>query len=211
MGTTPPSRLSLVVALGLMAVLATACSSSPTASPKASPTTTTLTLATGGVTCTDITGSLTFTPPLTTKGTTAESTAISLRAGACTPVGSNVSSLTGGTASATISSTSNSCTGLLNSRTLAIDITWAPATIHPSVLTFSGYGGTTGTAGGEGFKLPNTGGGAKVTGSFSGSDHGAGSTAVTLSDQTATQLLAACGSSAGLTSIQVTSGTVSLK
>jgi hypothetical protein len=100
---------------------------------------------------------------------------------------------------------------LITSRALTINIAWAPATIRPSVLTFSGYGGTTGTSGGEGFKLPNPGGTAKVTGSFSGSDHGASSTAVTLSDQTTTQLLSACGSPTGLTSIQVTSGTVSLQ
>jgi hypothetical protein len=122
-----------------------------------------------------------------------------------------VANVTGGTASATISNTTNSCTSLITSRPLTINITWAPATTHPSVLSFSGYGGTTGTAGGEGFKLPGTGDTAKVTGSFSGSDHGASSTAVAVSGQSTTQLLAACGSAAGLTSIQVTSGTVTLQ
>jgi hypothetical protein len=209
MSRTHTVRLSLVVTIGLLAALATACGSST--SPSASPTTTSLTLATGGVTCTGMTGSLTFTPPLTNKGGSAESTAIALSSSGCTAKGSNVSTVTGGTASATISSTSNSCAELITSRALTINIAWAPATIRPSVLTFSGYGGTTAPSGGEGFKLPNPGGTAKVTGSFSGSDHGASSTAVALSNETTTQLLTACGSPAGLTSVQVTSGTVSLQ
>jgi hypothetical protein len=200
----------LLVALGLVALVATACSSSPKAAP-ATTTTTTVTTATGGVACTNLTGSLTFSPPLTTKGGSAESTAIALSATGCTTKGSNVANVTGATASATISSTTNSCTSLITSRPLAINITWAPATTHPSVLSFSGYGGTTGSSGGEGFKLPGTGATAKVTGSFAGSDHGATSTATAVSGETATQLLAACGSSAGLTSIQVTSGTVTLQ
>ncbi len=202
-------RLSLLVPLGVIATLATACSSSP--SPSAAPPTTTLTLATGAVTCTDITGALTFSPPLTTKGGSAESTAIALTASGCTTNGSNVPTVTRGSESATLTSDTNSCTGLLMSRALTVNIAWTPSTIRPSVLTFSGYGGTSGSSGEEGFALPNAGGGAKVTGSFAGADHGAGSTATAVSAQTATQLLAACGSSAGLTSIQVSSGTVTLK
>ncbi len=200
-------RLSLLVPLGLPAILATACSSSPSAAPP----TTTLTLATGEVTCTDITGALTFSPPLTTKGGSAESTAITLTAGRCTTKGSNVTTVTGATESATITSATNSCTGLLTSRALTINIAWNPTTIRPSVLTFSGYAGTSSSAGDVGFALPSSGGDAKVTGSFSGADHGAGSTATALSSQTGTQLLAACASSAGLTSVQVSSGTMTLQ
>jgi hypothetical protein len=59
--------------------------------------------------------------------------------------------------------------------------------------------------------LPKSGATAKVTGSFAGSDHGAGTTATAFSGETTTQLLGACESSAGLTSIAVTSGSVTLK
>jgi hypothetical protein len=201
-------RLTLVLPLGLVVTLA-ACSSGST--PSAGPTTTAQTLATGGVTCTNITGSLTFTPPLTTKGGSAESTAITLSAAGCTTQGSNVSTVSGASGSATITSTTNSCTGLLNSRPLKVAMTWSPSTVRSSVVTFSGYGGVTNASGGEGFKLPNAGGTTKVTGSFAGSDHGAGSTATTYSNQTGTQLLTACGSSAGLPSLQVTTGTLTLK
>jgi len=203
------SKLLWLVPLGLVATLTTSCSSSP--SPGATPATTTLKVATGAVTCTGVTGMLTFSPPLTTKGAGAESTGISLKAAGCTTKGSNVAAVAGATATATISSPTSSCTGLLNSRVLTIDITWSPATIHQSVLTFTGYGGTTSSSGGLGFTLPKVGDTAKVIGSFAGSDHGAGSTGQAFSGQTGTQLLTACGSSAGLASIQVTSGTLDLK
>jgi len=134
-----------------------------------------------------------------------------VNAAGCVTSGSNVSRITGGVGTVTLNSASNSCASLLNSRPLIIDITWTPATVHQSVLTFSGYGGATGPSGGEGFTLPKPGATAKVTGSFAGADHGAGSTATAFSGQTTAQLLTACESSAGLTSIAVTSGSVTLK
>jgi hypothetical protein len=203
MSTKCKSRLAFLLPLGLVAVLATGCSSSPHVA--------TVVVATGGVTCNSITGALTFAPPLTTKGGSAESTAITLNATGCATSGSNVSKVTRGTASATITDTSNACTGLLNSRPITVDITWTPATTHPSVLTFSGYAGSTGSGGDLGFTLPKSGDTAKVIGSFSGADHGAGSTSTAFSDQSGTQLLNACGSSAGLPSVAVTSGHVTLK
>ncbi len=204
-----PSRSALLLFLCLVAALATACGSS--SSPSAGPPTTTVTVASGGVTCTTITGSLTFSPPLTTKGGSSESTTVALHAAGCTTKGSNVASVTGGTGSATITSSTNACAGLLTSRPLTVDLTWAPSTIHSSVVTFSSYTGASGPSGGEGFILPAPGGTAKVTGSFSGSDHGASSTAATYSSQTGTQLLSACGAATGLTSIDVTSGILTLK
>jgi hypothetical protein len=206
----------LLIVLGLVAALATSCSSSPGASSTstsaaAAATTTTAAVAIGAITCTGITGALTFSPPLTTKGAAAESTAINLKASGCTTAGSTGPAVTAGTGSATISSATSSCTGLLTPRALTINITWSPSTIRPSVLTFSGYSAAMNSAGDEGFTLPTSGGTAKVTGSFAGSDLGATSTAQTFSNQTGTQLLASCGSSAGLASLQVTSGTLALK
>lgn len=191
------------LALILITVVVAGCSgSSPTPAAKT---------ATGAITCTHLAGRLTFLPPLRDKGTVTEVTTISLQASGCTTSGSNVPDVTGSVASGTITSPTNSCTGLLTSRALSIHITWAPSTIRASVLTFSGYRGASSVSGGEGFALPNAGGTAKVTGSFSGSDQGAASSAETYSDQTATQLLTACSSSAGLTSLAVTSGTVTLR
>ncbi len=73
----------------------------------------TATVATGGITCTNITGGLTFSPPLTTTGSSAESTAVRLTAIGCTTSGSNVSSVTDGKATTTISSPSNACNRVL--------------------------------------------------------------------------------------------------
>jgi hypothetical protein len=192
-----------LIALGLVAMLTAGCSSGSVLAND--------TVATGSVTCTNITGTLAFSPPLTMKGNSPESTAITLVASGCTTTRSNVSSVTRGLAATTISSTSNSCSGLLSSRALTIKVAWTPATISQSVLTFSSYSAASSPSGGEGFTLPKLGGTAKVTGSFPGPDHGSGSVAATFSDQTATQLLTACGSSVGLASIRVTSGNVTLK
>lgn len=169
-------------------------------------------VARGSVQCTGVTGSVDFAPPLTTKGTTAETTTISVTSTGCTVTGSNVNAVKSGIGSATISSPTNSCAGLLTPRPLQVHITWDPSLVHSSVVTFSGYTvDTNGPGGGGGFTLPDTGGTAKVSGSFAGSDKGAGSTAATYSSMTTNQLLAACGSSAGLASIPVTSGMLSLK
>lgn len=201
------------MAVGLMATLAASCSSSPSSSTSstAATTTTTAAVSSGDVSCTGITGALTFSPPLTTKGSAAESTAVSLRASGCTTTGSSGPAVTASTATATISSTTNSCAGLITSRPLTVTVTWSPSTIRPSVLTFSGYSPVMNSSGQEGFTLPAAGGTAKVSGSFAGSDLGGGSTSQIFSNQTGTQLLTACGSSAGLASLQVTSGSLSLK
>jgi hypothetical protein len=192
----------LVVPLVLVAGLAAGCSSGSSALAAV--------VASGSVSCTTVSGAVSFSPPLTTSGKDAETTSISVTASGCTTAGSNVTSVTKGVGSATISSPTNACSGLLTSRPLSIKVAWTPATTRPSVVTYSGYEVT--SAGGHGgFTLPSPGGTAKVTGSFAGSDGGAGSTAVTVSSQGTTQLVAECGSSAGLASIPVTSGSLTLK
>jgi len=91
-----------------------------------------------------------------------------------------------------------------------VAVTWAPSSIHASVATFSGYSIVPDAAGHVGFSLPASGGTVTVAGSFGGSDNGATSKASTFSDQTTTQLLATCGTTAGVSSLNITSGTVTL-
>ena len=202
--TLPCNRRPLALALGAAAALVlAACSSSP-AAPVAK-------VATGTVTCSAITGAVSFSPPLTTKGGSAETSSINVTSTGCTPSGSNVTSVTKGVGTATLSNTSNNCTGLLNAQPLTITIRWSPSTIKPTVVKFSSYAVTEVSGGKGAFDLPGTKGTASVTGSFAGSDGGAGSTSVAVSNETATQLLAGCGSSAGLVSIPVASGTLTLK
>ena len=108
-----------------------------------------------------------------------------------------------------------SCTSegriLLNPQLIAVDVTWSPASVHPSSTRISGYSIGVSPTGGGGFTLPNKGGTTTVTGSFAGTDHGASSSSAIYSDESAGQLIAACGSSGGLTSIAVSSGHLTLQ
>ncbi len=197
------SRLAFVLPLGVVAAVFAGCGSG-TGNP------TTPTVATGTVSCAKVTGALTFSPPITGKGGLAETTTVVLKAGRCTTQGSNFSSVTGGTASATISTPSNSCTNLLTSKPLTVSIRWTPSTIRPSVLTLSGYGGVPNTSAAE-FTFPGPQATAKVGGSFAGSDHGSHSTAKILSQQNPVELINDCRSSSGIPSLGVKSGTLALK
>ena len=199
------SVLALFLPLVVVVTTAAACGSSPTSSaPK-------VVVATGDVSCTGVTGTVSFAPSLTNTGKSPESASISVTSTGCTTSGSDVH-VTSGAGTATLSDPTNSCTGLVTPRQLTVDITWTPSTVHSSEVTFSGFSvATNGPGGGGGFTLPSASGTAKVSGSFAGSDHGAGSTSAVYSSDTVTKLLAACGSAAGLASIPVTSGSLTLK
>ena len=195
-----PGALALLAAV---AVTAGACSSGSPAAPAA-------VVARGTVSCRSVTGSVSFSPPLTAKGTSPETSTIAVSASRCTVSGSNVNRVEGASASATLMSATNACQGLLTSQALTFTVHWSPSIIRPTVLHYSGY--TVSVSAGKGaFTLPDAGGTASVTGSFAGSDHGAGSSALAVADESATGLVSACGSSTGLASIPVTSGTLTLK
>lgn len=195
-----------VILLACTAVLASACSSgSSSASGSSAPA-----VASGSVTCNEVTGGLAFSPPLTVTGTSPETGTIRLHASGCTTSGSSAATVGSGTAAVTLTSPTSTCSGVLTLRSVALTIHWTPSTIAPSTLTFSGYSITTKPAGNGGFSFPDPGGTAKVTGSFAGTDAGASSTAAIYFDPSVAQLEAVCRSS-GLPSIPVTSGTVTLK
>lgn len=195
------ARSLLLLPLTLVAMLATGCSL----------TSATVVVATGGVTCTNMTGMLSFSPPLKTNGDEAESIAISLMATRCTTSGSNISSVTGAETYTTILSPSNACSGILTLRPFTTKVIWNPETIGPSVVHFSEYSFSSDRSGSEVFTLPNPGGTARVTGSFAGSDKGAGSTATAYLGRTLKQLLTACSTNLGLALVPVASGRVTLK
>ena len=201
-GTTRAVALG-VVALAAVATLAAGCSATPSAS---SSTSGMPTVATGDVTCSHVTGGISFSPPLTSTGTAAQSTRISLTATGCTTSGSHTPVVTRGTAP----STTSACSGVLTLRSVALTIHWTPTTIRPSTLTFPGYNIVSTPSGSAGFSFPSSGGSASVVGSFAGSDRGAASTAALYFDPSVAQIQAVCKSS-GLASLPVTSGTVTLK
>ena len=220
--------LTFAVPLALVAVLsACSSSSSSTSTTKASttstPTTTSTTpapsgvtpatvaggaVATGSVTCTNVTGTITFSPPLSNTGTKPETTHIALTATGCTTAGSSGIQVTSGTATATIQSPTNGCVSLLTSKPVAVAVAWSPSSIHATVASFSGYAIVSDAAQHIGFGLPNAKGSASVTGSFAGSDSGAKSTASTYSDLTSTKLFVACGAAAGVATLAIATGTV---
>jgi hypothetical protein len=196
--------------VALTAVLASACSSAASSTSSASAPAT----ASGSVTCSTVTGSLAFSPPLTATGAGAgagaETGTIRLHASGCATSGSDVSAVGSGTAAVSLSSPTSTCSGVLTLRSVALTIHWMPSTVTPSVLAFSGYSIASRPTGNGGFSFPDPGGTAKVTGSFAGSDGGASSTAAIYFDPSVAQLQSVCRSS-GLSSIPVTSGTVTLR
>jgi len=196
-------RTTCLLLFIVVPLVATSCSSGTGSSD--------IVVATGSVTCSNVTGSVSFSPPLTMSGGSAEHITIALTTNGCTTSGSNIPTLAKGSVATTISMATNACSSLLSPQPVTVTETWIPATIHQSVVSYSGYKIGLSPSGGGGFTLPNSGGTAKVVGSFAGSDHGSGSTAALYSTESATELLTACGSDAGLASLPVTSGSVTLK
>jgi len=170
---------------------------------------------TGTLSCTKITGSVTFTPPLkgTTQNTNSETQKYSLTTTGCkTGGGSNIHSVTKGVVSQTIHTTDTSCYGLIHGSGSGFNFTavWtsSPAAAN-SAIAFSGD--TPVVVGGKaGFKLPNTGGTAAVSGSFPGTNAGATSHAEGITGDSASQLLAPCSTSTGLKSIKIVKGSLTL-
>jgi len=191
--------ISVMCVLGLSVPALAGCSSSSAATGP----------ATGSVTCNNITGSANFSPPLTLAGSAPDTLTIHLVSTGCTTSGSDVSKVVSGTASTTNTSGTSSCVGLLSSRPISVTIRWDPGTIEPSVVSFGGY--SEDLAGGTGLLFPGTGHSVKVTGSFAGSDKGSGSSAKIFTTANETELLGACQSTAGLPSLPVSSGTLTLK
>ena len=190
--------IRVVVPAVLLAILATGCGSSSASSSAV--------VATGGIACSDLSGSVTFSPPLTTDGTAAETVSIGLTARGCTTHGSNVSRVEEGQIRSSLTISSSACAGLLNPQPIAVDVTWSPSGIHPSAVKVSGYSIGVSASGGGGFTLPNKGGTSQVNGSFAGTDHGSSSSSAIYSAEPVGQLVTSCGSAGGLASIAVTSG-----
>ena len=173
-----------------------------------------LVTGTGTLTCSKIAGSVTFNPPL--KGTTvngnSETQTYKLTATGCKTSGSNISKVTKGSVTQTIHTTDTSCHGLIAGSTTGYNFTakWTstPAAAN-SAIAFSGDTPTV-VSGKAGFKLPNTGGTSAVTGSFPGSNGGTTSHAEGITSQTAAQLIAPCSTSAGLKTIKITKGNLTL-
>jgi hypothetical protein len=164
------------------------------------------TTATGSVTCTKVTGSITYRPAVRHVGSVPETQTFTFTARGCSTHNSNVHRVVSGTLKVSVRRSSNSCADLLVTHLSTSTGTWRPTSIRPTTATFSGYAYVFSKAGDIGFTVPNVGGTARVTGSFAGQDHGATSTATAYTNMTLTQFRAACLSASGLTRQTIVGG-----
>jgi hypothetical protein len=199
---------SFIVALALPLAVALPAGFASAANPPAP----------GTITCTHITGKVTFTPPLTLTGnansevtkTKTTGTGCTVSTGTAPTKGVTTSTIT----KTTTNNTANSCTALASAQTIPVTehTVWTHTPlIANSVVKFSGLMPATSASGDAGFTLPNTGGTSSVTGSYPGTDHGKSSTATVYTNMTAAQITTVCESTAGVASLTIASGSAMLK
>jgi hypothetical protein len=170
------------------------------------------------VTCTTVSGSAKFSPPITSSeaaGTT--KTTVKATLGGCTAVGTPTVTVTSGKTSGSFTSTShvagtNGCSALAGTSVESGSLTtkWktspkltSGSSVTPVTETY-GYAASDGHAG---FELPKPGDPASGTGSFEGTDGGAGDQSNAESTVTATALLTTCLGKKGLKSFTFTTPT----
>jgi hypothetical protein len=155
---------------------------------------------TGKETCTGVSGSISFSPPLTSAGgSSTETVKVSAKLSGCS---GGTPAATSGTVKSTILTNTNSCTGLANppaTQTETLIVKWSPKTIATSTTVF---GPDTAVSSPHiGFTLSN--------GTTKGSYAGSGANSQVLSNETTAAYETACASKAGLKKLTLTSGSVS--
>jgi len=162
----------------------------------------------GTVGCSNVTGTVTFNPPLIDGGTSPEVVLAQVTLSGCVGADGALSPDTGyGTVS--LISPSNDCSSLESggapiSSSLAVG--WSPTTLGTSSVVFPGF--SLSSDGNAGFSLG--GAGTTVSGSYPGADAGASTTATASSSLSGGQIGAACASSDGLDSLTIDGGTLNL-
>lgn len=157
----------------------------------------------GSVTCSQVTGRLTFAPPLTQGGSASEVASLALVLKGCLAVGGG-SSPSVAHGAGILPMTANTCASLA-SRTrgsLEIAISWRPTTDGSTTVAFPGFTPTTGTNQGLHMGGRHT----SAAGSYAGTDGGARSVAAMTFGSTPTRVASACASSTGLKRLKVQSG-----
>lgn len=167
-------------------------------------------VATGTISCGQVSGSITFHPAEHHVGTVPERISVVFHASRCTTKGSNVKKVQSGSLSEVITRPTNACLSAMEVLSHAVHAsgTWAAGKmkLHSTTGTFSGFAFVFAANGDVGVMIPNNGGTARITGSFAGTNHGATSTAVGYINRTAKEVRAACLSPQGLSSLKITNG-----
>lgn len=156
--------------------------------------------ATGTETCSDLTGTVSFKPALTTTGTSPTTATIAVKLSGCS---GGKPSATSGTVAAQTSYSANNCTQLAtppSTRTVTETVKWTPKTIPPSASAFS---------------APTVSVGSNVTitlskGVTNGSYAGSSSAATLIVDSSRAELLATCSGKKGLSKLVVASGSATV-
>jgi len=165
--------------------------------------------------CSAITGLISFTPPLTLTGHENELVAVRLDLRGCKSTPSNVANAhLVGLATGDFDGGTNNCIGIVSSRPVKVTITWMPESIvrAKSQVSYSGYTViSAGAQGKEALSLPGAQGVGSVRGGFVGSRGRESSEATLVSNYTTNQILGICGSSQGLQSLPITSGAVAIR
>jgi hypothetical protein len=164
----------------------------------------------GTIDCTAVTGKLTFSPPMRLHLSVPESMHISLRLASKDCVRSESAAHMG---RQSISSTTlggpNQCTELFTGGTHVPTVwrtRWASRSTMASLSSFTAILGLTTSASKQEWEVPGTSGTASGSGSYVGSDSGTSTTFTFASNKTQAQMLAACSSRRGLSSIKIVSG-----
>lgn len=133
------SRIQRTTGLVMLVAALSAISNTPMANASPSPLTKhKVIVATGSVTCTKVTGSVTFSPAVRHIGTTPETQVLTFRASGCSTKRSNVKHVTSGYLTATVHRPLSSCIDLLSTELPKGTGTWKPSSIHSTTASFSG-------------------------------------------------------------------------
>ncbi len=211
-----PRKLIAVIAVAAVPLAALVAVGYGTAG--ASPTAKVAAAQAGTVKCTKGTGTATMVPPITTNGTKAATTeTLTLTATVTSCKASKGANPSKGVASTKLvvkaaGGYANACLALTGIKGKpVVTVKWTRATaLANSVVTFPNFTLVNLTAGDIGFKLPQPGGKPTSTGSYPGTNKGASSTAAFYLNGTAAAFLAQCGTTKGISSLKIASGSATV-
>ena len=168
------------------------------------------------ITCHTVFGTASSKPPLLIGGTAPTTMKVRASVAGCAVTGPGSVSILSGKMSGNITATSNECISLHHPLAGTLTIKWKASEATPIVpnsstmeikdVTFSAYQAPWGTSYGQ-FSL----GVSSVTGAFTGGDNGATSSNVALTSQDIFEILSQCSSPAGLKTLNVGLGTITLQ
>jgi hypothetical protein len=161
----------------------------------------------GTVTCTGLHGTVQFTPPLTTGGSSPEVASVQATMNHCVALDGGATPSVGHGATALFLA-SNGCENLTSASTnpISFAIKWSPAGDGATTINFPGFG-----PGPAATSLEMAGGATTASGSYTGSDGGASTTVVITLKSNPAAVASACNSANGLQVLPIAAGTMNIR